>query len=115
MNAEQLAEKLVLWVRDKVLAAGCKGVVVGMSGGLDSSVLAVLCHRAFPENMLGVIMPCHSRQEDKAHAQAVASKFSIPTAEVFWMIFLLPCSGHYLITRQHTMPAIWLKLTLRSG
>jgi len=82
MNAEQLAEKLVLWVRDKVLAAGCKGVVVGMSGGLDSSVLAVLCHRAFPENMLGVIMPCHSRQEDKAHAQAVASKFSIPTAEV---------------------------------
>ena len=82
MNAEQLAEKLVLWVRDKVLAAGCKGVVVGMSGGLDSSVLAVLCHRAFPEDILGVIMPCHSRQEDKAHAQAVASKFSIPTAEV---------------------------------
>ncbi len=82
MNAEQLAEKLVLWVRDKVLAAGCKGMVVGMSGGLDSSVLAVLCHRAFPENILGVIMPCHSRQEDKAHAQAVASKFSIPTAEV---------------------------------
>ncbi|MFQ5996767.1 MAG: NAD(+) synthase, partial [Dehalococcoidales bacterium] len=59
-----------------------KGVVVGMSGGLDSSVLAVLCQRAFPQNTLGVIMPCHSQPEDKAHAREVASKFSISTAEV---------------------------------
>jgi len=79
MNTEQLAEKLTSWIRDKVLAAGCKGVVVGMSGGLDSSVLAVLCHRAFPQSMFGVVMPCHSSHEDGEHAQAVASKFSIPT------------------------------------
>jgi len=82
MNWEQLAEKLVLWIRDKVLAAGCKGVVLGVSGGLDSSVAAVLCHRAFPQNMLGVIMPCYSRQEDMEHARAVADKFSIPTRTV---------------------------------
>ncbi len=83
MNTEQLlTEKLVLWIRDKVLTAGCRGVVVGMSGGIDSSVLAVLSHRAFPQNMLGMILPCFSQPEDKAHAQAVASKFSIPTTEV---------------------------------
>ena len=79
MNAEQLAERLVSWIKDKVLAVSCKGVVLGMSGGLDSSVLAVLCHRAFPKNTLGVIMPCYSNQEDMEHAQAVAGKFSIPT------------------------------------
>ena len=78
MNAEQLTKKLLLWIKDKVSAAGCKGVVVGMSGGLDSSVVAVLCHRAFPQNMLGVVIPCYSSQEDEEHAQAVASKFSIP-------------------------------------
>jgi len=82
MNLEQLAEKLVLWIRDEVLAAGCKGVVVGMSGGLDSSVLAVLCHRAFPQSMLGVIMPCYASQEDEEHARAVAGQFSIPTQVV---------------------------------
>ena len=82
MNAEQLAEKLITWIKDKVLAAGCRGVVVGMSGGLDSSVLAVLCQRAFPESTLGVVMPCYSCQEDNEHAQAVASKFSIPTIDV---------------------------------
>ena len=79
MDTGQLVEKLIPWIRDKVLAAGCKGVVVGMSGGLDSSVLAVLCQRAFPQNMLGVIIPCHSNQKDEEHAQIVASKFSIPT------------------------------------
>jgi len=82
VNAEQLAEKLVLWIRDEVLAAGCKGVVVGMSGGLDSSVLAVLCQRAFLQSMLGVIMPCYTSQEDEEHALAVASQFSIPTKVV---------------------------------
>jgi len=70
------------WIRDKVLSAGCRGIVMGMSGGLDSSVLAVLCQRAFPQNMLGVLMPCHSNQEDEEHARTVASKFSIPTKTV---------------------------------
>jgi len=79
MDTEQLVDKLISWIRDRVLSTGCKGIVVGMSGGLDSSVLAVLCQRAFPQSMLGVLMPCHSSQEDGEHAQIVASKFSIPT------------------------------------
>ena len=82
MNTEQLANRLISWVKDKVLAAGRKGVVLGMSGGLDSSVAGVLCQRAFPQTTLGVIMPCHSSQEDTEHAQLVAGKFSIPTKVV---------------------------------
>jgi len=82
MNAGELAEKLVLWLRERVLAGGCKGVVLGMSGGVDSSVMAVLCQRAFPQSMLGVLMPCYSSPEDEEHALAVASKFSIPTKTV---------------------------------
>jgi len=82
MNTEELAEKLVSWIRDRVLAARCKGVVIGMSGGLDSSVLAVLCYRAFPRSMLGILMPCYSSQEGVEHAQAVANQFSIPTEKV---------------------------------
>jgi len=82
VDVEQLAEKLVSWIRDKVLSAGLRGVVVGMSGGLDSSVSAVLCQRAFPQSTLGVLMPCYSSREDDEHAQAVASQFSIPTKTV---------------------------------
>ena len=82
MDAERLTEKLVLWIREQVLAARCQGVVLGMSGGLDSSVLAVICQRAFAQNTLGLIMPCHSQPEDEEHARAVAGKFSIPTTVV---------------------------------
>ena len=79
MDTEQVAKRLALWIRDKVKTAESKGVVLGMSGGLDSSVLAVLCQHAFPQNILGVLMPCHSNQEDEEYAQAVADKFSVPT------------------------------------
>ncbi len=82
MNIEDLAEKLISWIKDEVTERGCLGVVIGMSGGVDSSVVAVLCKRAFPENTMGVMMPCHSNPDDKAHAQAVADKFDIPTVEV---------------------------------
>jgi len=82
MDTEQRVRKLVAWTREKVQAAGCRGVVLGLSGGLDSSVLAVLCQRAFSRNTLGVIMPCHSVDNDKAHAGIVASQFNIPTMEV---------------------------------
>jgi NAD+ synthase len=82
MNSEQLAERLASWIKDKVSAAGCKGVVLGLSGGVDSSVAAVLCHRAFPKNTLAVLMPCYTNKEDMEHAQAVAEKFSITTKTV---------------------------------
>jgi NAD+ synthase len=82
MDCKQLTEKLVSWIRDKVKAAGGKGVVVGLSGGLDSSVAAVLCRRAFPKDMLALVMPCHSNKEDVEHAKRVAGQFSIPTKTI---------------------------------
>jgi len=78
LSVERLDQKLTSWISDAVLAAGAKGVVVGMSGGVDSSVVAVLCRRAFPEAILGVIMPCHSDKVDREHAELVATKFNIP-------------------------------------
>lgn len=79
---EDLVQKIVLWIREKVTGAGRKGVVVGMSGGLDSSVAAVLCQRAFPESTLGVIMPCHNDELDEVHARLVADKFGITVVRV---------------------------------
>ncbi len=49
-----------------------------MSGGLDSSVIAGLCRRAFGRNCLGVIMPCCSAEIDRQHGQAVAEVFDLP-------------------------------------
>jgi NAD+ synthase len=82
MNARQLANGLTQWIRERVSTAGLKGVVFGISGGLDSAVIAVLCRHAFDKNALGLLMPCHSNQQDEQHARVIANKFSVPTETI---------------------------------
>ncbi len=74
---QKISEKLVDWINDKITEAACNGAVIGLSGGIDSSVTSVLSKQAVPENTLGVIMPCYSSQEDIADAKLLAEKFSI--------------------------------------
>lgn len=74
-----LAERITNWIKKQVRSAGAQGVVVGLSGGVDSSVVGVLSKRAFPEAVLGLIMPCFSNPLDLEHAQLVAERFDIQT------------------------------------
>ena len=54
---EEFADATLMFIRDKVRDAGADGVVLGLSGGLDSAVVATLCARAIgPERTLGVLM-----------------------------------------------------------
>jgi NAD+ synthase len=76
---EQLAEQISEWIRKKVRDAGAKGVVLGLSGGLDSALASVLCKRAFPNSTLALIMPCHSNSDDAECASLVAYKFNLET------------------------------------
>ena len=78
MDNKQLTDKLVLWIKERVTSAGCKGAILGMSGGVDSAVIAVLCQRAFPQNTLAINLPCYSNPEDQEHARLAAEKFAIP-------------------------------------
>lgn len=82
MDAERLAGDLVAWIKSQVSVAGCGGVTLGLSGGIDSSVLAVLCLQALPQDTLAVIMPCYSDPRDRSHALELADQFGISTREV---------------------------------
>jgi NAD+ synthase len=77
----KIKESLVNWLQTEVNNAGLKGAVVGLSGGIDSAVTARLCQLAFGENMLGVIMPCHSSSQDREDALKVAGEFGIEVVE----------------------------------
>jgi NAD+ synthase len=58
-----------------------RGAVVGLSGGIDSSVVAALAARAFgPKRVLGVLMPeADSSDDSLALGHLVADAFQIPT------------------------------------
>ena len=77
--ADEIAS-VVAWIRDRVTEAGARGCVVGLSGGVDSSVVGALCKRAFPETSLGLIMPYSSKDDDfSERARAFARALGIPT------------------------------------
>ncbi|ANB57445.1 NAD+ synthetase [Anoxybacillus sp. B7M1] len=74
---EEKIEKLVAWLREQVSKAGLNGAIVGISGGIDSAVVAHLIKRAFPDNSLGLIMPCKSNPKDQEDALKVVESSGI--------------------------------------
>ena len=76
-----IGEKITGWMQKQADDAGADGLVVGLSGGLDSAVTAILCKKAFPEKSLALIMPCGSRQ-DMADAKEFAKRIGIDCREV---------------------------------
>ena len=70
------------WLRHRVTAAGARGFVVGLSGGIDSAVVVRLCQMAVPGQVAGVILPCHSDPKDEADARLVAEQFGVPVVRV---------------------------------
>jgi NAD+ synthase len=74
---EKKIEKLIQWLRDQVANAGLNGAIVGISGGIDSAVVAHLIKRAFPKNSLGLIMPCKSNPKDMEDALKVVESCGI--------------------------------------
>lgn len=77
LQVSEFVPALVGWLKRQLEASGLKGFVVGLSGGIDSAVVAVLCKKACPENTLGVIMPCYSNEKDTRDAESVARLFGI--------------------------------------
>lgn len=57
-------DEVILWLREQVNNCGAKGLIVGISGGVDSAVVACLIKRAFPDDSLGVILPIKSDIKD---------------------------------------------------
>lgn len=81
-NIDLTVQKLVDWLQEKVKEAKAEGLVFGLSGGIDSAVVAGLAKKAFPDNSLGIIMPCHSEPIDEEHAMLVAKKLNLEVAKV---------------------------------
>ncbi len=76
------AERISTWIRERVEEAGAGGLVLGMSGGIDSSVTAVLAKMGLGDGVLGVMMPCHNGPTGEQHARLLAAKFGIDTEHV---------------------------------
>ncbi len=76
---EEMFNALVLGVRDYFRKTGFERAVLGLSGGIDSSVTAVIAAEALgPENVIGVSMPSkYSSDHSKTDAEQLAENLGI--------------------------------------
>lgn len=78
-----MKQKIVNWMQKKVEARNAKGAVVGLSGGVDSAVVAGLIKEAFGENTFGLLLPCEGNiSEDEKYARETAECFDLKTLEL---------------------------------
>lgn len=77
-----IAETIVNWLRDNITRAGARGGIVGLSGGIDSALVALLLKKAFGTDMLTVYLPIHSIDQDREDALLMADTFDLPFREV---------------------------------
>ncbi len=74
----QITDYLVRFLDNEVTKTGIKRVVVGLSGGLDSAVVAVLAKQAFGDDLLCVKMPSqYSSKSSLDDAEALCRDFKL--------------------------------------
>jgi len=82
LDAPLEVERIVAFLRDRVLGVlGRRGAIVGLSGGIDSSVVAALCARAFGNTkVLGLLMPERDSSPDSLRlGRTVATQLRLTT------------------------------------
>lgn len=82
-NAKKEKDNIVNFIRDYFKNNNIGGVVIGISGGKDSGVVAGLFAEAIgPENIVGVTLPCHSKEEDREDALRVSDYYGFEMIDI---------------------------------
>ncbi len=60
---QKTLDSIVIFLQNEVANRGFKQIVVGLSGGIDSAVVALLCHKALQGNTKALLMPSLSSSQ----------------------------------------------------
>lgn len=84
LNLEETHKTLVKFLKEKIEATGMKKAVFGLSGGIDSALVAYLLRDALgAENVLAIMMPYKSSNpESLAHAELVVEDLKIRSKKI---------------------------------
>ncbi|MDD4980072.1 MAG: NAD+ synthase [Candidatus Omnitrophica bacterium] len=78
-----MKKKIISWLKKQLKDSGAKGMVMGLSGGLDSAVVAALAKEAVgKKGVLALLLPCHSQAQDLKDARLVAKWMGIKTKTI---------------------------------
>jgi len=91
MTLEKYIDEIVEFLKEyRAQNSWCRGYVLGLSGGVDSSLVAVLLKKAVgKENMMGIMIPIESSENDLKDAEELCDKMDIPYQ-------IIDCTTSYL-------------------
>ena len=75
-RASESKEKILEWLEKYKRETGCEGVVLGISGGKDSTVVAMLAKKVWGDKVVGVMMP-NGEQADIADSMEIVEKLAL--------------------------------------
>ena len=82
-NVEKNTNNIINYIREYYKKNNLGGCILGISGGKDSAVVAaIMCASIGAENVLGVTLPCHSKNQDKTDALLVSKAFGFELVDL---------------------------------
>ena len=82
-NPKKEKENIIKFIQDYFDSNHLGGVVIGISGGKDSGVVAGLFTEALgADNVIGVTLPCHSKEDDKSDALLVSDYYGFKMIDI---------------------------------
>ena len=84
IDLEKTKSNIVEFIKSKVNEARSDGIAIGLSGGIDSTLVAYLaCEAVGPDNVFGIVMPSSTTPaEDKIHGIEIAQNLGIDYREI---------------------------------
>lgn len=75
-DAKKTKDEIIEFIKNYFRDNNLGGVIIGISGGKDSGVVAGLFTEALgKDNVIGVTLPCHSNEKDREDALLVSKKY----------------------------------------
>ncbi|NCA96075.1 MAG: NAD(+) synthase, partial [Methanomicrobia archaeon] len=76
MKLQVYLDQIIQFLKEK-LNEGFDGYVLGISGGIDSAVVAALAKKAVGDKLFCLVLPCESRPEDEDDARLLAESLDL--------------------------------------
>jgi len=78
LDYDRIISEIQEWISDYCKSANADGIVVGISGGIDSAVTSTLCANAIGKDaVIGLGLPCLSNPKDLSDAKLLAARLGI--------------------------------------
>lgn len=116
-DAEQARKEIVEFVRNQINNFRKDGVVVGLSGGLDSSTVAYLCVEALgKDKVYGLILPDRdTKPQNTDDGMNLAKSLGIPHQKIVISPFLKELGAYDIVSHEKASDRKFMEETLKSN